>query len=81
MDNVSFYSVELFMIKSLGVHDVCDLGCLCCWGQKAQGDHVRGVVSNKKQPCGYKVGSRAWPRYLWHEEVPLGNPERRHITS
>lgn len=35
-------------MKSLGVHDVYDLGCLCCWGQEAQGDYVRGFAFWKK---------------------------------
>ena len=40
----AFYSVELYVMKSLGAHDKCYLGCLCCWCQKAQGDHVRGFA-------------------------------------
>lgn len=29
-------------MKSLGAHDVYDLGYLCCWGREARVDHVRG---------------------------------------
>lgn len=44
MSNVSFYSVELFMMKSLGAYDVCDLGSVCVAGVKKPKVTILGVL-------------------------------------
>lgn len=44
MSNVSFYSVELLMMKSLGAYDVCDLGCVCVAGVKKPKVTILGVL-------------------------------------
>lgn len=56
---------------------MCDLGYLCCWGQEAQVDHVRGGL------CPARSNHVAAVLVLEPspDVAPPGGPEKRHLSA